>query len=99
MKFHLIASVPKRPGSGLLQIFVERMGVGAVDLDLGEHRKARRRNSSAQKAPISASPPGSCAPNWLQGKPSTVRPSPLQLFVQRLQPGILRGEAALRWRC
>ena len=40
MKFHLIASVPSRPGASFFKRLVERMGVGAVDLGLGEQREA-----------------------------------------------------------
>ena len=39
MKFHLIARVPKRPGASCFSALNKRMGVGAVDLDLGEHRE------------------------------------------------------------
>ena len=68
-------TLPQREGR-------ERQGQLCVDLDLGT-TSARvfafvfftHPYFSVTKALISASVPGSSQPNWLQGKPSTVRPS------------------------
>ena len=40
VKFHLIASLPSRPGAADLRCLKSGMGVAAVDIDLCEHRKA-----------------------------------------------------------
>jgi hypothetical protein len=40
VKFHLIASVPSSPGASFFGVLKKRVGVRAVDLDLGEQRKA-----------------------------------------------------------
>ena len=39
MKFHLIASVPSRPGAAFFSALNSGWAFGAVDLDLGEHRE------------------------------------------------------------
>ena len=39
VKFHLIACVPRRPPRFLFERLKQRVGVHAIDLDLGEHRE------------------------------------------------------------
>jgi hypothetical protein len=43
---------------------------------------------------MSSEVPGSCPANWLQGKPSTDEALFSILAIERLEPFILRGQAA-----
>ena len=47
VKFHLIALLPSRPGA-LLQLDEQRMGVAAIDLDLGEQREGHAEPTLAE---------------------------------------------------
>jgi len=49
---------------------------------------------TSQNCTISRSLPGSCAPNWLQGKPTNRKVLIAQLALQLLEPGVLRRQAA-----
>ena len=87
-------SVPRMPGLSRLEIADTADGLAAIDLILENIGKVTPK-FSRQKRVISLSLPGSWVTNWLQGKPSTVRPCGSSSLVQALQPGILRGEAAM----
>ncbi len=67
---------PEDSRPGLLKESIERIGMGAVHVDFGEVGEADAIIYS-QKEPISTAVPGSCAPNWFEGKPRTTNPRSL----------------------
>ena len=94
MKFHLIACVPKRPGASCLSVLKQRMGVRAIDLDLGEHRERHVVLVGAELADC-----GLVA--WLLMAELVAREAEhgeaalAKAPVQRFEARVLRSEAAL----
>ena len=73
VKFHLIERVPRMPGASAVSHFQSGARRVAVDVDLGHHREGDAVVQLAERRDLVVRP-GSCAPNWLLGKPTTTRP-------------------------
>src|SRR5580692_3068351 len=79
--------------SRLLQIAVQRVGIGAIDFDLGKHREADPIGQRAELLDLCL------VARFLMAKLVAWKSQDLQttlviLAVQRLEPGVLRGKAA-----
>ena len=93
MKFHLIRLGAQESGRLLLQRLEQRMGVDAVDLDLGEHRERDGVLVSAE--PLD----GGLVARFLMaelvaGEAEHGEAAPAKALVQRLEARVLRREAA-----
>jgi hypothetical protein len=76
---------PQNAGRFVLEPGVERMGVVAIDLDLGKERE-RDIETGLAELPMASASPGSCSPNWLQGKPRTTKSRSLKLRYSSSRP-------------
>ncbi len=73
---------------------VQRARILAVDLDLGEHGEADAVIGAAELADLLFAA-GFLSAELVAGKAQDGEAIFVEIFVERLQPGILRGEAAL----
>ena len=94
MKFHLTACVPKRPGASCLSVLKQRMGVRAVDLDLGEHRERHVVLLGAELADCSLVARLLMA-ELVARETEHGEAARAKAPVQRFEARVLRGEAAL----
>src|SRR4029077_7222521 len=84
-------------GFFVLEIFVERMGALAVDVDLGEHRKADAVVHFAELADLALAARLLVA-KLVAGKAQHLEAAAVERFVQLLEALILRREPALARR-
>ena len=95
VKFHLIAFDAEQARRLVLQPLEQRIGVGAVDVDLGEHRKGDVVGQRAEIRDL-----GRVArllrAELVAGKAEHLEAARAIFAVQRLQPLVLRREAAFR---
>ena len=72
-KFHWMSPLSPSASAVGRELLVEGVTAVPVHLDLGEHREGHAVVGLAELLDL-VGRPGSWAPNWLQGKPSTAKP-------------------------
>src|SRR5690606_6045457 len=73
VKFHLMPWLPSTPGARCFSWTKSGWAPGPLTSTFRNRGKLTPKFSS-QNSEMAPSSPGSCLPNWLQGKPSTTRP-------------------------
>ena len=95
MKFHLMPLPGSSPDFSSLEPLEQRVGVVAVDVDLGEHRERHAEAPVAERRDLRLVARLLVA-ELVAREAEHGEAAVGVLVVQLLQPGVLRGEPALR---